>query len=143
VLLGLQAGGHLWGWWTGNAQGDLYTVVDEPLQSGQSTDHDDTGRQSVPHAAEAQGLGHAHGAGSLGLVQLGDHHISGMGDHGAEHTGDVASGEGHDQLLALGALGTGLGHHIPVEECIISIDKDIFGGFNMMYICATSTKTKA
>lgn len=128
MLLGLQASWHLWWWWAGNAQGDLHTIVDEPLQSGQGTDHDNTRSQSVPHATEAQRLGHADGASSLGLVQLGHHHISGMRHHGAEHTGDVASGEGHDQLLALGAVGTRLGHHIPGKSCIISIDLTGFVG---------------
>ena len=34
-------------------QPDLKRIVDEPLESGQSTDHDDSDGQSVPQAAEA------------------------------------------------------------------------------------------
>lgn len=44
----LQALGHLRRRRSGKAQGDLYGVVDEPLQGGQGTDHDDTGSQTLP-----------------------------------------------------------------------------------------------
>jgi hypothetical protein len=41
------------------SKGDIYTevdferVVDEPLKRGQSTDHEDRGRQTVPQLTEA------------------------------------------------------------------------------------------
>lgn len=45
----LQRLGHLRGRGTGQAEVDLDRVVDEPLQGSQSTDHDDTGDQTLPH----------------------------------------------------------------------------------------------
>lgn len=42
--------GHL-GWWgAGQAEVDFDRVVDEPLQGGQCTDHDDPGAKSLPHS---------------------------------------------------------------------------------------------
>lgn len=42
--------GHLWRWGAGQAEVDLDRVVDEPLQGGQCTDHDDPGAKSLPHS---------------------------------------------------------------------------------------------
>lgn len=112
-LLLLEAGGHLWWGWAGNTQSDLNTIIDEPLQGSECTDHNDTRRQTVPHAHEAQLLDDLARGGSLRLVQLGDEHISRMRDDGTEHTGNVTSGKGDNQLLALGAVSAWLGYHIP------------------------------
>ena len=38
----------LGGWWTGQTEEDLYWVVDEPLEGGQGTNHNDTGSQTFP-----------------------------------------------------------------------------------------------
>ena len=99
----------------GHAQRHLHTVVDEPLQRREGTDHDDTRRQALPHAHEAQTPGDVDGRGALGHVELADDGVSGVGDDGAEHAGDVAGGERHHQLLALGAVGARLGHHVPAD----------------------------
>lgn len=112
-LLLLEAGGHLWWWWAGNTQSDLDTIIDEPLQGSECTDHNDTGRQTVPHSHEAQLLDDLASGGALRLVQLGDEHISRMRDDGTEDTGNVTSGKGDNQLLALAAVSAWLGHHIP------------------------------
>lgn len=42
--------GHLGRWGSGQAEVDLDRVVDEPLQGGQCTDHDDPGAKSLPHS---------------------------------------------------------------------------------------------
>jgi hypothetical protein len=42
---------------SGNAEGDLDGVVNEPLQSGQGTDHDHAGAESLPEARPAGGGG--------------------------------------------------------------------------------------
>jgi len=51
-LLGLQLGleglWHRWWGWTGQAEGNLHSVIDEPLKSSQRTDHDDTWEQALP-----------------------------------------------------------------------------------------------
>lgn len=115
-LLGTQTGGHLWWWWAGNTQSDLDTIVDEPLQGSECTDHNDTRRQTVPHAHEAERLDDLASGSSLRLVQLGHEHISWMRDDGTEHTGNVTSGKGDNQLLALAAVSAWLGHHIPGQD---------------------------
>ena len=107
---------HLWGRGTGEPELDLDTVVDEPLERGEGTDHDDPGTETGPQTCEAEVAGRRAEGGALGLVHVGHDGVGGVGDHGAEHTGDVTGGEGDDQLLALGALGTGLGHHVGVQE---------------------------
>ena len=53
----LQGLGHLGGRRAGQAEVDLDGVVDEPLQGGQGTDHDDTGHQTLPHSLETRSLG--------------------------------------------------------------------------------------
>lgn len=52
----LQGLWHLRGRGAGQAEVHLDGVVDEPLQGGQSTDHDDTGNQALPHTY----TGHTH-----------------------------------------------------------------------------------
>lgn len=47
LLQGLR---HLGGRGAGQTEVDLHGVIDEPLQSSQGTDHDDTGHKTVPHA---------------------------------------------------------------------------------------------
>merc|ERR1712227_429875 len=39
---------HLWWWWSWKSEGDLDTIVDEPLESSQCTDHNDTGSKTLP-----------------------------------------------------------------------------------------------
>lgn len=46
--------GHLGRWGSGQAEVDLDRVVDEPLQGGQCTDHDDPGAKSLPHSCHKQ-----------------------------------------------------------------------------------------
>lgn len=45
----LQGLWHLGGRGAGQAEVHLDGVIDEPLQGGQGTDHDDTGHQTLPH----------------------------------------------------------------------------------------------
>ena len=50
--LGLEGLGHGGGRGTGQTKLDLDPVIDEPLESGEGSDHDDTGTQTSPHALE-------------------------------------------------------------------------------------------
>ena len=50
--LGLERLWHGGGRGAGQAQLHLHAVVDEPLQRGQGSDHDDPGTQASPHALE-------------------------------------------------------------------------------------------
>merc|ERR1719452_79735 len=99
----------------GQAELDLDSVIDEPLESGEGSDHDNSGTQSSPHAFESEGLGGVSNAGSLGLVHVAHDGVGRVRDNGAEDTGDVSGGEGDNELLRLGALGSGLGHNVLVD----------------------------
>ena len=66
--LDLEGLGHFWGRGTGEPQLDLDAVVDEPLQGGESTDHDDPGTETGPHAGEAKIPGGAAEGGALSIV---------------------------------------------------------------------------
>ena len=44
----LERFGHGWWWWSGKSKGDLDTIVDEPLEGGEGTDHDDSSAKTVP-----------------------------------------------------------------------------------------------
>ena len=46
----LQRLGHLGGRRTGQSELDLDSVVDEPLEGSQGSNHDDSGTQSSPHS---------------------------------------------------------------------------------------------
>ena len=85
----------------GEGERDLDAVVDEPLQRGERSDHDDPGAESLPASLESQGLGRRPDRRPLRLVHVAHDGVGGVGDDGAEHARDVASRERHDQLLAL------------------------------------------
>ena len=46
--------GHGWRRWAGEAESHLHSVVDEPLEGGERSDHDDTRAQTLPHALRAK-----------------------------------------------------------------------------------------
>ena len=107
---------HLWWWRAGETEPDLDGVVDEPLGSGERTNHDDPRRQSLPDSHEAELLQGLTGGGSLGGVHLRDDSVGRVRDNCAEDTSDVTSSESDDELFALGALVTGLGNDVPVNK---------------------------
>jgi len=113
--LGLEGLWHGWGRGTGQTKLDLHPVIDEPLESSEGSDHDYTGTQTSPHTFESESLGGVSDAGSLGLVHVAHDGVSGVRDHGTEHTGDVSGGECDHELLRLGALGSGFGDQVRVD----------------------------
>ena len=50
--LGLEGLGHGGGRGAGQAELDLDSVIDEPLESGEGSDHDNSGSESSPHALQ-------------------------------------------------------------------------------------------
>ena len=56
---GLEGLGHFRWRRTRETHDDLDRVVDEPLEGGEGTDHDNSGRQSRPQSLHAQFLGSA------------------------------------------------------------------------------------
>ena len=102
--------------------GDLEGVVDVPLETGEGTDHNDTGTETVPESLEADffvdGLdlfaGGALGVGSL--VEDGDHGVSGVGDDSAEDTSDLTGSESDTELGGLGVVVSASGEDVGVES---------------------------
>lgn len=80
----------------GEADGGLEGVVDPPLQASEGSDHDDPGHESCPESAEADlfvDLSDLVTERALGFAlsdQFGEDGIGGVGDDGAEDTGEVA-----------------------------------------------------
>jgi len=114
-LLGGGTGG-------GETDGGLEGTVDEPLKTGEGTDHDNTRPETSPESLESDsgGLGGtrvddahllANSTGGLDLVDLGDHGISGVRDGTAENTGEVTRSEDNSEVLDLVHLSLGLGAH--------------------------------
>lgn len=119
---------HFWWWWTWNGQTDFNTVVDEPLQSSQCTDHNNTWHQTVPHTHETKFLGNFKGWRSLGLVQFRYNDISWMRYNGTEHTSNITGSECNDQLFTLGAFSTWFWNDVPrlkrrkISDFLISLE---------------------
>ena len=65
------------------------------------TDHDDTGDKSLPDSSGSKILKNLSGRGSGVFVKDGNNGISGMGNNGAENSGNVSSSEGNGELLRL------------------------------------------
>lgn len=93
----------------GEADGNLEGIVDEPLEGGEGTDHEDTETETTPDARGAElGEDGTNTRGGLILVELGDDGVSGVRDDGAEDTSDVTGGGSDGELLDLVALSTRL-----------------------------------
>jgi len=87
------------------AEVDFERIVDEPLKGCQGPNHDDSHRETVPEACEANvTIDSAHrlsgGFASLTFrVQFADHDIRRMADYGACNTGNIAPQEADARLL--------------------------------------------
>ena len=96
---------------TGSTKRLLDVTVDGELTSSEGTDHEETGTDTAVRATETELLGDldqtAGGALTgltLGLVDLGQHGVSGLGDDGGGETGDETGAEVVDGLHAVGGL---------------------------------------
>lgn len=98
--------------------GSLEGIVDPPLETGEGTNHKNSGKETSPETRETN-LG-VDVTNTLTLVfrsvHLGDHSISGVRDDGAEDTSQVTGHESNGQLLGLGVLVLGLSEDVSVEE---------------------------
>jgi len=103
-------------WWSWESKTDLYAIVDEPLESRERTNHDDTWAQTGPAALPSQILENLTGADAWRLVQYGHNAIGRVRDDGTEDTGDVTGGERDHELLALVALLSWLWYDVLVES---------------------------
>jgi len=99
----------------------LEGIVDPPLETSQSTDHDDSGTHTSPETIETDitvdFLDVIHSATtSLDRVELRDHSISGLGDQSAEDTGNITRSESDGELSGLGVFILGSGEDSSVEH---------------------------
>lgn len=82
-----------------------------PLQSSQSSNHDNPNWQPIPEAREANVLvdsasGSAKGFARLTIgVELTDHNVGWVGDNGTEDTGEVAARERDTSLSRFAVIG--------------------------------------
>lgn len=96
----------------GSTKSLLDVTVDGELTSGDTTDHDETGRETSEGTTDTELTSNldetADGTltrGSLGLVDLGKHGVSGLGDDGSGETGKETSSEVDGGLGTVGHLG--------------------------------------
>lgn len=99
--------GHLMTTGGREAKPDLEGIVDEPLERGEGSDHDDSGRKPIPETGEADvAVDSAHGfrGGLAGLavrVELADHDVCRVRDDRTRDARDVPAQEAHAGLLQL------------------------------------------
>ena len=106
---------HLFGSWDPDSYGSLETVIDPPLKTGQSTNHDNTSSQSTPDALEAK-FGKNFSS-TLGRFRhLGNNSVSRMRYNSTSNTGDVTRGESDAQVSALGVGFLGSSEDFLVES---------------------------
>ena len=95
----------------------LPSIVDPPLQTGESTDHQNTSGKTVPASLPAEELHSLHHRDLLSrVVHLGDARVEGVGDQSTEDTSNVTGGEGDGQLSGLAVRLTRLGEAVLVEQ---------------------------
>ena len=92
-------------------------IVDPPLETSESTDHQNTSGKTVPASLPAEELHSLHHRDLLSrVVHLGDARVEGVGDEGTEDTSNVTRGEGDGQLGGLAVALTRLGEAVLVEQ---------------------------
>ena len=96
------------------ADGHLEGVVDPPLETGERTNHEDSGTETLPETLEAD-VSVDLASGATLLVHDGDHRVSGVRDDSAEDTGEVTGHEGDHELSGLGVGALGGGEDVLVE----------------------------
>jgi len=93
------------------------------LETGEGTNHEDTGAETCPEAGEADSAVNLAGGATL-LVHDGDHGVSGVRHNSAENTSPVAGHEGNHKLEVLGVALTGGGENVGVEETDGSLESN-------------------
>ena len=87
-----------------HSHGSLECIIDPPLETSQSADHDNTSTETAPDAAETELAENL--AGRLAtLGHLGDDGVCRVGNNGTNYTSSVTRGEGDTEL---GRLRVGL-----------------------------------
>jgi len=84
------------------------------LETGEGTNHEDTGTETSPEAGETDSAVNLASGATL-LVHDGDHGVSGVRHNSAENTSPVTSHEGNHKLEVLGVALTGGSENVGVE----------------------------
>lgn len=90
----------------GETAPDLERIIDDPLEAGKGTNHENSSSETLPESWESNlsinlfDLSTSRFSGRS-LVQDRDHSVSWMGHNGAENTGNVT---GHESNHKLGTL---------------------------------------
>lgn len=114
------------------SHGRLKGVVDPPLESGQSTDHNNSCAQTSPKSLETNVCidllnGISDSTISLDIVQLRNDGISRVGDNGAEDSCQITRGEGNRELSSSRVLVLGL----LVKDSLVDLLHDFFKGHEL------------
>ena len=96
------------------AASNLEGIVDPPLETGEGTNHENTGTEAGPKTIEAN-LFVDLASSSTTLVHNGHHSVGGVRDNSAEDTSPVTGHESDHQLEGLGVGVAGLGEDVGVE----------------------------
>lgn len=107
----------------------LEAVVDPPLETGEGTDHQNSGSETSPETGESnlrvdQGHGSECTTIRLNVVKLGDHSVSRLRDQSAENTSNVTRSESNRELLSLAVLVFWFSEDISVESFDGSFESD-------------------
>jgi len=113
-----------------HAHGRLECVIDPPLEASQSTNHQDTGTETLGSQVDGTGL-----AGNLAnrlalvlsLAHEGDDRVGRVGDDGADNTGEVTRGEGDTELGALAVGLLGFSEDVGVEQLDDLLEEEELG----------------
>merc|ERR1719234_3007996 len=118
----LQALWHLGRQWTRQTQLHLHCIVDEPLEGGKCTNHNDPWAKSTPESFESKILHSRAEGGTLHFVHVGHQGVCRVRDNGTEDASNISSSKCDHQLLRLAALVSWLGHHIGVNRLNSSLE---------------------
>ena len=104
----------------GKSAPNLEGIVDDPLETGEGTNHEDSCSKTFPESGETNftvdfsDLRSGACAG-FSLVEDGDHGVSWVGNDGAEDTSDVTGHEGDQHLSSLAVFVLWLGENGGIE----------------------------
>jgi len=102
---------------------NLEGIVDPPLETGKSTNHDDTGTKTSPETIESNSGVDLTNSATL-LVHDTNHSVGGVRHNSAENTSPVTSHECDHELEVLGVGFTRCSENVRVEESYGSFESD-------------------
>jgi len=108
----------------------LEGIVDPPLETSKSTDHEDTSTKTLSHKVLNTDLASNLAEGLalvLSLSELRDERVGRVRDDSADDTGEVTGSEGDAELSSLGVGLLGLGEDVGVEHLDDLLEEEELG----------------